>query len=65
MLVENMETVFKIFFRGMKTIRVTADLGEEEEGPQQTKNYHNAFKLKSLARQKIVATRVRADTRVR
>lgn len=34
MLVNNMESVFKIFFRGMSTIRVKADTIEDEnDGP--------------------------------
>jgi hypothetical protein len=49
MLVNNMESVFKIFFRGMSTIRVKPESGEEElDGPQQ-KNMRNMFSLKTLA----------------
>jgi len=59
MYVNNMESVFKIFFRGMATIRVSKE-SLEEEG---TSKYN--FTLQSLAANKIVATRIRADTGVK
>ena len=49
MLVNNMESVFKIFFRGMSTIRVSSDNIGNEDGFSD-KN----FSLKSLEAQKIV-----------
>lgn len=60
-----MESVFKIFFRGMTTIRVKPESMEEEgDGPAQ-RNLKGAFSLKTLAANKTVATRIRADTGVK
>jgi hypothetical protein len=65
MLVNNMESVFKIFFRGMATIRVKPETTEEDaDGPAQ-RNLKNSFSLESLTANKTVATRIRADTGVK
>ena len=65
MLVNNMESVFKIFFRGMSCIRVKPESMEEAgDGPQQ-KKIRNSFSLASLSKNKIVQTRIRADTGVK
>lgn len=52
-----MESVFKIFFRGMTTIRVQQD---ENAGGRQVES-----NLRKLDEQKIIQSRVRPDTRVR
>lgn len=60
-----MESTFKIFFRGMNTIRVQPEtLDDEGDGPAQ-RNLKNAFSLKTLADKKTVATRIRSDTGVK
>jgi hypothetical protein len=43
MLVNNMESVFKIFFRGMQTIRVQSDSVDEEGSI--SKSIKNSFNL--------------------
>jgi len=66
MLVNNMESVFKIFFRGMGTVRVkhgVDGLADEETESLPTKRIE--FNLKKLEAQRIVATRTRPDTRVK
>lgn len=63
MLVNNMESVFKIFFRGMQTIRVQSDAVDDES--IMTKSVKNSFNLTQLAQNKVVATRIRADTGVK
>ena len=54
MLVNNMESVFKIFFRGMKTIRVKSESFSSQKGGTATKNLKNTFNLETLAANKIV-----------
>lgn len=65
MLVNNMESVFKIFFRGMSTIRVKPDDIEEDRDGAATKGLKNSFSLEALSRNKTVATRIRSDTGVK
>ena len=56
MLVNNMESVFKIFFRGMQTIRVNND----------NKSKLNVeCSLRKLNYKGIIQSRVRPDTNVR
>ena len=63
MLINNMETVFKIFFRGMQVTRVRSKRdADEEERPQIRRIEQN---LSELERRKIVSTRVRSDTKVK
>lgn len=65
MLVNNMEQVFKIFFRNMNTIRVKVNKadpsGDETHLPVQRLD----LDLESLEERGTVATRVRADTKVK
>ena len=65
MLVNNMQQVFKIFFRGMSTIRVKANSDdktiEEERSPAKRLD----LDLESLEKRGTVATRVRNDTKVK
>ena len=64
MLVNNMESVFKIFFRGMNTLKVKrANSGNVEEDLAEMCNVESSLTV--LEQKKIVATRVRPDTRVK
>jgi hypothetical protein len=56
MLVNNMESVFKIFFRGVSTLRV-----------KQSSNGRSSVEssLTVLEQKKIISTRVRPDTKVK
>lgn len=56
MLVNNMESVFKIFFRGMQTIRVNV------EG---SNNINVESNLRKLEEKQIIQSRIRPDTNVR
>jgi predicted Zn-dependent protease len=65
MLVNNMESTFKIFFKGMSTIRVQPEtLDNDGDGPAE-RNLKNAFSLQKLAAKRTVATRIRQDTGVK
>jgi len=59
MLVNNMESVFKIFFRGISTILVNGGTGDKG-GPGNID-----LNLRSLEKKKIVQSRVRPDTKVK
>jgi len=62
MLVNNMESVIRIFFRGAKTLRVkrpSSDLKKKSGGT------HVEQSLNVLESQGVVATRVRGDTKVK
>ena len=64
MLVNNMESVFKIFFRGMNTLKVKkANSGNREEDMAEMCNVEPSLTV--LEQKKIVQTRVRPDTRVK
>lgn len=57
MLLNNMESVSKVFFRGVQIIKIK---------PSKGTNDRNALKsLNELEREGIVATRVRGDTKVK
>jgi hypothetical protein len=56
MLVNNMESVFKIFFRGMSTLRVR----QSSSGKSSVES-----SLTVLEQKKIISTRVRPDTKVK
>ena len=59
MLVNNMESVFKIFFRGMSTILVKKGMSDQN-GPG-----NMDLDLRSLEKRKLVQSRVRPDTKVK
>jgi hypothetical protein len=60
MLVKNMQDVFKIFFRGMKTTRVKNSQDDDYDCQDEIES-----SLTVLERKKIVQTRVRPDTGVK
>jgi hypothetical protein len=64
MLVNNMESVFKIFFRGMSTLRVLKNKNENVDQNEPNINQVEQS-LTKLEQQKIVQTRVRPDTKVK
>lgn len=62
MLVNNMESVFKIFFRGMNTIRVVNQKEYDEHG-KEIQSIEQSLTV--LEKKKIIKTRVRPDTKVK
>ena len=64
MLVNNMESVFKIFFRGMTTIRLK-NSSRKQEGDKKMLFPNIEANLKILESKRIVSTRVRPDTGVK
>ena len=61
MLVNNMESVFKIFFRGMTILRIKQKAeGQRGDGKNQVEQ-----SLTVLEKNNIVSTRVRPDTKVK
>lgn len=64
MLVNNMESVFKIFFRGMSTLRVLKNKNENVDQNEPNINQVEQS-LTKLEQQKIVQTRIRPDTKVK
>ena len=64
MLVNNMESVFKIFFRGMNTMKVKhSNSGDKKTDRKEMCNVEPSLTV--LEQQKIVQTRVRPDTKVK
>ena len=57
MLVNNMESVFKIFFRGMNTVKV------KKSDSTHLNNIESSLTV--LEKNRVVATRVRPDTKVK
>lgn len=64
-----MEAVFKIFFRGMSTVRVKQGIdGLESDDAESSRGSHQRrieFDLNKLEKSRIVATRIRPDTKVK
>jgi len=67
MLINNLESTVKIFFRGMsiRRVRTYANASSEGDGMRGRHTSHIEFSLNELERKGIVATRVRADTKVK
>ena len=64
MLVNNMESVFQIFLRGMNTVKLKASkTGNREQDLAEMCNIEQSLTV--LEKRKIVQTRVRPDTRVK
>ena len=64
MLVNNMQTVFKIFFRGMNTVRLkTNKSGDKFKDMYQMCDVEQSLAV--LERKRIIDTRVRSDTGVK
>mgnify|MGYP000988174320 CR=1 FL=1 len=59
MLVNNMDSVIKIFFRGMTVLRIRTQHNGNQAGVQ---NLNGLKSLKELEEEGIVQTRIRADT---
>ena len=64
MLVNNMESVFKIFFKGMNISRVKSTR-DRIHSKSKDDYSHIEQNLSELERKKIVNTRVRNDTKVK
>ena len=60
MLVNNMESVVKIFFRGCSLIKIKTGKAHVK-----TRHLSSLFSLNELEEQGIVQTRVRGDTKVK
>lgn len=58
-----MQEVFKIFFRGMKTLRVRNQKSEDDEDFDSKDKIESSLTV--LERKRIVQTRVRPDTGVK
>ena len=62
MLVNNMDSVIKIFFRGITVLRIRTQYNGTTAGVQ---NVNGLKSLKELEAEGIVTTRIRADTQVK
>ena len=67
MLINNMESTIKIFFRGMtiRRVKTYASASSDGDGLRGKHTSHLDFNLNDLERKGIVATRVRHDTKVK